>query len=344
LTPVDDLRAAVLRAAAMLGGEPRSTPTLERPKQADHGDYATNAAMLLSGALKAPPRDVAERLAAALKDDLGDALVSAEVAGPGFLNLVLSDAWYAEALAAGVPQPRVDNPRKVNVEFVSVNPTGPLHVGHSRNAAYGDALARLLAFVGHDVHREYYVNDYGSQVTLLAQSIQARARGEEPPEGGYVGDYVRDLAAEIPGAAEMPIAELQLAGVEAMLRHNAGTLERFRVHFDTWFSEKSLHEGSPSPVERSWAILEEAGHLYRSEGALWLRTTTFGDDKDRVLQRSERRAHLLRPLTSPTTRTSVQRGFDLLIDVWGADHHGYISAQPRRLAGAGRRSRPTSRC
>jgi arginyl-tRNA synthetase len=323
LTPVDDLRAAVLRAAATLGGAPKGTPTLERPKQADHGDYATNAAMLLSGALKSPPRDIAQRLADALKQDLGDALVSAEVAGPGFLNLVLADAWFADALAAGVQQPEVARPRTVNVEFVSVNPTGPLHVGHSRNAAFGDALARLLAFVGHDVHREYYVNDYGSQVTLLGQSIQARARGEEVPEGGYIGDYVRELATEIPGAADMPLPELQLAGVEAMLRHNADTLERFRVHFDTWFSEKSLHEGSPSAVERSWARLEEAGHLYRSEGALWMRTTTFGDDKDRVLQRSNGE-HTYFSSDVAYHQDKRERGFELLIDVWGADHHGYI--------------------
>ncbi|HEX6390522.1 MAG TPA: arginine--tRNA ligase [Solirubrobacteraceae bacterium] len=333
-SPVDDLRAAVLRAAEVLGGRPKTAPTLERPKQADHGDYATNAAMLLAGALKAPPREIAERLATALQDELGDTLVSAEVAGPGFLNLVLADSWYAAALAGGAPQPRVQTPRKVNVEFVSVNPTGPLHVGHSRNAAYGDALSRLLAYVGHDVHREYYVNDYGSQVTLLAQSIQARARGEDVPEGGYVGEYVVELAGEITGAAEMPIEELQLAGVEAMLRHNAATLDRFRVHFDTWFSEKSLHEGSPSKVEQSWADLEAAGHLYRSDGALWMRTTDFGDDKDRVLERSNGE-HTYFSSDVAYHRDKRERGFELMIDVWGADHHGYIKRVKAAFAALG---------
>jgi len=322
-SPVHELRAAVLRAAASLGGQPKGTPTLERPKQADHGDYATNVAMLLAGALKAPPREIAQRLADALRADLGEALVSVEVAGPGFLNLVLADRWYADALAAGVPRPQVAEPRKIDVEFVSANPTGPLHVGHSRHVAYGDALARMLAFVGHDVQREYYVNDYGTQVTLLAKSIRARARGEDVPEGGYVGEYVVELAGEIHGAAEMAVEDLRVAGVEAMLGHIRETLARVGVSFDTWFSERTLHEGSPSPVEQALAMLEEAGHLYRSDGALWMRTTTFGDEKDRVLERSNgEHTYFLSDIAYHQDKR--RRGFDLLINVWGADHHGHI--------------------
>jgi arginyl-tRNA synthetase len=329
VSSVADLHAAVLRAAASLGGEPKGTPTLERPKQADHGDYATNAAMLLSGALKAPPREIAERLAGALADDLGGALVRTEVAGPGFLNLVLTDAWFADALA-GILEAGdaygtglTPRPRKVNLEFVSGNPTGPLHVGHSRHAAFGDALARMLAFVGHDVHREYYVNDYGSQVRNLALSIRARARGEDIPEGGYVGEYVAELAREIPGAADMDLEELGTRGVAAMMDLIRGTLDRFGVRFDTWFSERSLHEGSPSAVERSWAKLEEQGRVYRADGALWMRTEDLGDDKDRVLERSNGE-HTYFSSDVAYHQDKRERGFDLLINLWGADHHGYI--------------------
>ncbi len=328
-SPVHELRAAVLRAAESLGGQPKGTPTLERPKQAGHGDYATNAAMLLAGALKAPPRDIAQRLADALATDLGTALVSAEVAGPGFLNLVLADDWYAAAIGdviaagAGYGAGSAETPRKIDVEFVSANPTGPLHVGHSRHVAFGDALARMLAFAGHDVHREYYVNDAGTQVTLLAESIRARARGEDVPEGGYVGEYVIALADEIPGAADMDIAELRLAGVDAMLGHIRATLGRVGVAFDTWYSERALHEGSPSPVDQALKLLDDGGHLYRSDGALWMRTTTFGDEKDRVLERSNgEHTYFLSDIAYHQDKR--RRGFDLLVDVWGADHHGHI--------------------
>src|SRR3954452_17237438 len=202
-TPLDALRAAVEAAAADLrnGAAPATVaPTLERPKRADHGDYSTNAAMLLAPALKAAPRDIADRLGERLGQRLGDRLERVEVAGLGFLNLFLADAWYAAAAAhvleagedfgAGGAEPA----ERVLVEFVSANPTGPLYVGHARNAAYGDALARVLAFRGHSVEREYYVNDYGTQVVRFGESIQARARGEEVPEGGYVGDYIREIA------------------------------------------------------------------------------------------------------------------------------------------------------
>ncbi len=198
-----------------------------------------------------------------------------------------------------------------------------MHVGGTRNAAYGDALARLLAFCGHRVHREFYVNDAGSQIDLLGASIRARARGEEPPEGGYVGDYIVDLANEIEGAADLPVDELAHLGVDLMLAQAERSLARFRITFDTWFREHTLHSGSPTPVEHTFAVLEGQGRTFRKDGALWLRTTEFGDDKDRVLERSNGE-HTYFASDCAYHQDKRERGFDLMIDVWGADHHGYV--------------------
>ena len=342
MTPVADLRAAVEAAAAGLanGGAPKSRPTLERPKQADHGDYATNAALVLAPVLKAPPREVAERLGGALRDRLGDALERVEVAGPGFLNLFLADPWYVEALdwvlaagdgfGGGGTTPAL----RVNIEFVSANPTGPLTAASGRHAAFGDALARVLQFAGHSVGREYYFNDAGTQIEKLGESIRARARGEEVPEGGYVGDYVSELAAAIPGAADIDAHELARLGVELMFERIKGTLRAYRVEYDVFFNEGSLHEGTPSAIERGIERLSEQGHLYRSEGALWLRTTDFGDDKDRVVERS----------TGQTTyfaadvayaENKLERGFDLLVIPLGSDHHGYVARLKANMAALG---------
>jgi arginyl-tRNA synthetase len=333
VNPLDELRAAVEQAATTLRGAEApagaSLPALERPKQAGHGDYATNAAMMLAGALKAPPREIAERLSAALSGALGERLAGAEVAGPGFLNLTLADAWYREALvhvlAAGEDWGASEQaqPERILIEFVSANPTGPLHVGHSRNAAYGDALARLLEREGHAVEREYYVNDYGSQVRRLAESIQARARGEEPPEGGYVGDYIREVAAEIPDAANADLDELARIGVELMLDRIRASLEAFGVRMDHWFHERTLHEGEPSMSARAFERLAELGTSYEKDGALWLRTTQFGDDKDRVIERSTGE-HTYFASDIAYQEEKRERGYDRLINVWGADHHGYV--------------------
>ena len=329
--PLAQLRGALDGAVADIadGAAPGSAPALERPRQTEHGDYATNAALLLTKQLGVPPRDVAGRLASALAARLGDKLASSDIAGPGFLNLTLADSWYAQALGAVLAASDkwggggADPALRINVEFVSANPTGPIHVGGTRNAAYGDALARILAFRGHHVQREFYVNDYGTQVRRLGESIRARARGEEPPEGGYLGDYVKDLATEIEGAADLPVDDLARLGVELMVAQSERSLARFHVLFDRWFSERSLHEGAPSAVEHAFDVLAEQGRSFRDEGALWLRTTDFGDDKDRVIERASGE-HTYFASDIAYHQEKRERGYDLLIDIWGADHHGYV--------------------
>jgi arginyl-tRNA synthetase len=334
VTPLQDLRAAVEAASAALrngGGALGGTaPTVERPKREGFGDYSTNAAMLLAPSVGAPPREIAERLGEQIQQRLGTALAKYEVAGPGFLNLFLADTWHARALAHVLERGDAygvggaTTKERILVEFVSANPTGPLVAASGRHAAYGDALAAILALRGHDVQREYYLNDAGAQVRKLGESVQARALGGDVPEGGYEGDYVAELAAEIPDAATADPDRLAQEAVAKMLERIEATLARFRVRHDRVFSERSLYEGEPSAVRRALAALEESGHAYRHEGALWLRTTSFGDDKDRVLERAN---------GEPTYFASDcaylldkrARGFERQVDVFGADHHGYVA-------------------
>ncbi len=329
-TPLEGLRRAVIGAAEALAAKPVGAITLERPKRAQFGDYSTNAALLLAPGLGVPPREVAERLGAALADRLGPSLARFEVAGPGFLNLFVADSWLTgaleQALAAGEDfgAGGAEKPERILVEFVSVNPTGPMHVGHARNAAYGDALARMLELHGHRVEREFYVNDAGSQVRKFGQSIQALARGGSVPEDGYKGDYVLDLAARLANAATMDPGELGHAAVAIMVENIEESLGAFRVgRFHRWFFESALHEGDPSPVAHTLSILEQQGHTYTHEGALWLRTTDFGDDKDRVLVRSSGE-HTYFASDIAYHQDKRERGFERQIDVWGADHHGYV--------------------
>jgi arginyl-tRNA synthetase len=332
-TPLDGLREAVLAAAARISGTSAGPQgiTLERPPRAEFGDYSTNAALLLAPGVGAPPREVAQRVGAELQELAGGDLERFEVAGPGFLNLFLADGWLRRALAAVVDAGErfgaggAARGEHVLVEFVSANPTGPMHVGHARNAAYGDALARVLALHGHEVTREFYVNDAGSQVRKLGESIAALARGEEVPEDGYHGDYVKKLVASLVGAASMDPAELGRAAVNVMLGEMQMSLQAFGVQpFDHWQYESELHKGDPSRVERALRILEEEGHTYRSEGALWLRTTAYGDDKDRVLVRATGE-HTYFASDIAYHQDKRERGYERQIDIWGADHHGYVA-------------------
>ncbi|HEX4436631.1 MAG TPA: arginine--tRNA ligase [Solirubrobacteraceae bacterium] len=335
---VQALRAAVLESAAGLGGEGEANAagsghrpvTLERPKRAEFGDYSTNAALLLAPTLGAPPREIAERLGASLQELLGADLDRFEVAGPGFVNLFMSDRWCRAALAGALVAGErfgaggADPSERVLVEFVSANPTGPMHVGHARNAAYGDSLARMLAFHGHRIEREFYVNDAGSQILKFGESIRALARGEEVPEDGYKGDYVAELVASLPDAATMAPREVGKAAVELMLERTRRSLAGFRVgEFDQWQYESSLHEGDPSLVDHTLSVLAEQGNSYTEDGALWLRTTEFGDDKDRVLIRSSGE-HTYFASDIAYHQDKRERGFERQLDVWGADHHGYV--------------------
>jgi arginyl-tRNA synthetase len=341
---IAQLRDAVEGAARALrdGERTEPAPTLDRPPKPELGDYSSNAAMLLAGPLGEAPREVAARLQAELERALGTdgSLERIEVAGPGFVNLFLADAWYRRALAALVaagerlgPAPTA-SPERVNVEFVSANPTGPLHVGGGRHAAYGDVVVRLLRAIGHEVEREYYVNDAGAQVERFADSIAARMAGEEPPEDGYAGAYVIELGERIAAEGLDPSDREALGrrGVELVLDEVRGALERFGVSFDTWFHERDLY--ARGEVDQALGELARRGHTYRSEEALWLRTTEFGDDKDRVLIRSS---------GEPTYLTAdiayhwdkLQRGFERLINVLGADHHGYVARLRASIAALG---------
>jgi arginyl-tRNA synthetase len=313
---------------------------VERSKREGQGDYSTNAAMLLAPVLDASPREIAGRLGEALVATLGGGLERVEVAGPGFLNLVLTDGWHRDALASILHAGDrfggggADPPERVLIEFVSANPTGPLVAASGRHAAYGDSLARILEHHGHSVAREYYFNDAGSQIRLLGESIQARARGEDVPEGGYEGDYVPDLAASIDGAADRDVEELSARAVELLLAQIKATLERYGVRYDRFFSERTLHAGSPSPLERVLSTLEQAGQVYRSEGALWLRTTSFGDDKDRVVVRSTGEPTYLAADVA-YLEDKRERDFQRQLMPVGADHHAYVVELKAAMAALG---------
>jgi arginyl-tRNA synthetase len=340
--PLLDLRDAVDAAAASLrdgeGGD--ATPSLERPPKADLGDYSTNAAMLLAPARGEPPREVADRLREELDDRLGSTAEKIEVAGPGFLNLFLTDRWYREGVAAVLAAGErfgagvVAEPERALVEFVSANPTGPLTAAGGRHAAYGDSVARILGFAGHEVGREYYVNDVGAQVRRFAESIAARMEGGEPPEDGYEGAYVEDLARELADAGADPhdLDALERLGVERMRETVAATLERFGVGFDSWASERELYVSGK--VEATMEELRRRGHVYESEGATWLRTTELGDDKDRVLVRSDGEPTYFQADVAYHWG-KLERGFERLINVLGADHHGYVGRMRAALEALG---------
>jgi arginyl-tRNA synthetase len=300
--PADPVKTLAAALASAAGAELE----LERPAEAEHGDYATNVALQLAGARRQPPREIAAEIAEAAARLEG--VERAEVAGPGFVNLFLRDDWFASALAeiladgdaygGGAEQPR----QRVQVEMVSANPTGPLHVAHGRNGAYGDAVARLFELGGHAVEREYYYNDSGGQMNRFRASVEAVRRGEEPPEDGYKGAYIDDLAA------------LKGDPVPLMLKEIESSLERFRVRFDSFRRQSELELRLPELLPKL--------DTYEKEGALWARSSAHGDDEDRVLLRSGDRSPTYRAADVAYLVDKLDRGFDRAIYVLGADHHG----------------------
>ena len=341
------IRTAVEVAASTLGidGE-LPEPVLIPTKQKEHGDFATNVAMALASRAGRNPREVAEAIRGAFPE--ASFVQRVEVAGPGFLNVFVTNDWLLDALrdivakeaSYGAAEP---NGKRVQVEFVSVNPTGPLTIGHARNAAIGDALARLLEHTGWSVEREYYFNDAGGQMDRFGASVEARflqelGRDAEVPEDGYHGAYVADiardiLAAEGPDLADLPaderLARLRAAGVELAMGWIRATLDRFGVRFDVYRSEHDLSQAGE--IDDAIGRLRDAGHIYEADGAMWFRSTTFGDDKDRVVIRSNGQ-HTYFGADCAYVIDKFERGFDHLIYVWGADHHGDIA----RIKGAAR--------
>jgi len=356
------LERSLGRVLAQIVPDEATVPELTLPPRPEFGDVSTAVALSAARAQRLNPRDLAQQLGERWCAGAGAAVCDRfDVAGPGFLNLFLSDEWYhgaARRMAAlGRDHGRGVLPagqrRKVNVEFVSVNPTGPLHVGHARYAAYGDALCRLFDFAGHDVTREFYINDYGTQMLKFGQSLAARYAERlgvdmPVPDDGYLGEYLLEVAdrliaevgdryrsaveAAAPDAGALPgdvVDEIKYWGRDEILGRFRTTLERLRVPFDVWTSEASLYEGPGEhrgfggEVGKALSELDEDGELFDSEGAVWLRTTDYDDDKDRVL---------IRQTGLPTYflsdiayhRDKMDRGFEHLIDIWGADHHGYV--------------------
>jgi arginyl-tRNA synthetase len=317
---------------------------LERSKRRDHGDYASNVAMQLAKSAGMPPREVAEVVARHLRGAGGVRAV--EVAGPGFLNISLDSETagrLALTIVAGGPAyGRSETLRKqrINLEFVSANPTGPVHLGHTRWAAVGDSLRRILEAAGADVVSEYYINDAGVQMQKFAASIYAAAHGQEPPEDGYGGEYIADVAKRILEAAPQLIEESEADAVPEMLERGyrlmltdiAASLERFRVHFDVWFSERGLHNSGR--VDEAIATLRDQGHVFDHEGAVWLRTTDFGDDKDRVMVKADGEKTYF-AADAAYYLDKRQRGFDTCVYLLGADHHGYINRLRALAACAG---------
>ncbi|SEQ82473.1 arginyl-tRNA synthetase [Mycobacterium sp. 88mf] len=349
MTPADLAELLKATAAAVLTEHDLDTAalpdtvTVERPRNLEHGDYATNLALQLGKKVGVNPRELAGWLATALA--AADGIAAAEVAGPGFVNLRI------EASAQGVIVTNVldagaaygnsaELNEKVNLEFVSANPTGPIHIGGTRWAAVGDALGRLLTTQGADVTREYYFNDHGAQIDRFARSLVAAAKGEPAPEDGYAGSYINDIAAAVlakrPDAMSLPADEQQETfreiGVDLMFTHIKESLHGFGTDFDVYTHEDSMH--TSGRVDQAIAKLRETGNIYEKDGATWLRTTEFGDDKDRVVIKSDgNAAYIAGDLAYYLDKR--QRGFDLCIYMLGADHHGYIARLKAAAAALG---------
>ena len=339
MTP-EDLAVAVracvlaLQAEGSLAGQAPDEVVIERPKNRDHGDYATPVALTLAKSVGRPPREVAQLIAERLLTVEG--ITEAEVAGPGFINIRLGAEAQGilarQVVDAGAAYGGSDllSGRRFNVEFISANPTGPIHLGHTRWAAVGDALARVLSAAGAEVSTEFYINDRGVQMDRFGASVMAVAQGQPVPEDGYHGAYIVDLAASIvaehPEYLTLPADDQLVAFREAayalQLAEQQHVLGLFRTHFDTWYSERSLHDSGA--VERGMARLREQGHVFELDGATWLRTTDFGDDKDRVLVKADGEMTYFASDTAYYVDKRA-RGFTTSIYLLGADHHGYVN-------------------
>ena len=340
MTPADlaellkNTAAAVLAERGLDAAALPQTVTVERPRVPEHGDYASNLALQLGKRVGANPRELAGWLAEALSQ--ADGIASAEVAGPGFINMRLEASAQAvvvnNVIDAGDRFGHSDalTGHSINLEFVSANPTGPIHIGGTRWAAVGDALGRLLSTQGANVVREYYFNDHGAQIDRFANSLIAAARGEPTPEDGYAGDYINDIAAQVlqkaPDALSLPDSDMhetfRAIGVDLMFSHIKESLHEFGTDFDVYTHEDSMH--TSGRVEQAIAKLRETGNIYEKDGATWLRTSAFGDDKDRVVIKSDGKpAYIAGDIAYYLDKR--QRGFDLCIYMLGADHHGYIA-------------------
>ncbi|MGA5465906.1 arginine--tRNA ligase [Mycobacterium sp. NPDC050041] len=350
MTPADLAELLKSTAAAVLAEHDLdasalpATVTVERPRNPEHGDYATNIALQLGKKVGANPRELAGWLATALADR--DGIASADVAGPGFVNLRIEASAQGVIIAnalrggQGYGHSAVLAGQKVNLEFVSANPTGPIHIGGTRWAAVGDALGRLLATQGAEVVREYYFNDHGAQIDRFVNSLVAAAKGEPAPEDGYAGSYISDIAAQIlqkdPEVLTYPDDQtretFRAIGVDLMFTHIKKSLHEFGTDFDVFTHEDSMH--TSGRVEQAIAKLRETGNIYEKDGATWLRTTEFGDDKDRVVIKSDgNAAYIAGDLAYFLDKR--QRGFDLCIYMLGADHHGYIARLKAAAAALG---------
>ena len=330
---VRDVLVALVADGHLPGPVPDDV-VIERPRSKEHGDYATPVALTLAKSAGVPPRSVAELIAGGLAAQPG--IASAEVAGPGFVNIRLAadaqGALAGQIVESGIAYGENDALAgvRVNVEFISANPTGPIHLGHARWAAVGDAIARVLAAAGADVAREFYINDRGVQMDRFGASVTAVAHGRPVPEDGYHGAYIADLAAAIvaaePQILDLPDDDQRRAFREAayvrQMDQQKAVLDLFRTHFDVWYSERTLHD--TGAVERALDRLRAQGHVFEADGATWLRTTDFGDDKDRVLIKADGELTYFASDTAYYVDKRI-RGFDVALYLLGADHHGYVS-------------------
>ena len=332
----DQLADAIAAAASVFASEQgldlevaAESVHLERPASREHGDWSTNIALVTAKKASTNPRALATSIVEVLERALPNHVVSVEVAGPGFVNFRLDDGWLHDTLAAvlaegepGYARPDVGHGEKVQVEFISANPTGPIHVGNGWWGSYGDALARVLDRTGHVVSREYYVNDTGGQIRTLGSSLLARHRGEEVPEGGYRGQYVTDLAAVYEGPDDVTVAGRWAA--DQILERIKATLTSVGIVFDEWYSQASIEESGA--VDETIAILEAKGLVFEEDGATWFRATELGDVRDRVLRKANGDATYLAGDLAYHRDKFLIRGFDRVIDVFGADHHGQVAS------------------